>query len=52
MPRTLITLGLALIAAWILLQVVTYAVKIALGAGVLLVVIGVIWYFVQRPKKR
>lgn len=52
MPRTLITIGLALIAAWVLLQVVAYAVKIALGAGVLLVLVGVMWLFLERPKKR
>ncbi len=52
MPRTLIALGLGLIAAWVLLRLVSFVVEIALGAGALLVVIGVIWHFLERPSKR
>lgn len=52
MPRTLITLGLGLIAAWVLLHVVKYVVEIALGAGALLVVIGLIWHFLERSGRR
>jgi hypothetical protein len=52
MPRTLITLGLGLIAAWVLLRLVQYVIEIALGAGALLVLVGIIWHFLERPKRR
>ncbi len=52
MPRTLITFGLGLIAAWILLHLASFVLQIALGAGALLVVIGLIWHFLERSGRR
>jgi hypothetical protein len=51
-PRTLIVFGLALIAAAILLHLVTFIIAIAVPAGVLLVVIGLIWHLVGRREKK
>ncbi len=52
MPRRLITLGLGLIAAWVLLQLVSYVREIALGGGALLVMIGLVWHFLTHPERR
>ena len=52
MPRNLIVFGLALIAAAILLHLVTFIIAIAVPAGVLLVVIGVIWHLVGRREEK
>jgi len=49
--RSLIVFGLGLIAAWILLKLASFVMEIALWAGLLLVVIGIFWHVVTRPKK-
>jgi len=52
MARNLIIFGLGLIAAWILLKLASFVMEIALWAGILLVVIGIIWQVSGRPKQR
>lgn len=52
MPKNLIIFGLGLIAAWLLLRLVSFVMEMALGAGALLVVIGIIWSLLARSKKR
>jgi hypothetical protein len=48
----LIILGLALIAAAILLQLVAWLITVAIPVGVLLVVIGVMWHLTARSRKK
>ena len=50
-PTNLIIFGLALIAAAILVQLVAWVITIAIPAGILLVVIGVIWHPLGGSKK-
>ena len=52
MPKNLIIFGLGLIAAWLLLHLVSFVMAMALWAGALLIVIGVIWSLLARSKKR
>ena len=52
MARYLIIFGLGLIAAWILLKLASFVMEVALWAGILLVVIGIIWLVLGRPKQR
>ena len=51
MARTLIIFGLGLIAGWILVKLASVILGIALWAGLLLIVIGVIWYLLERWEK-
>jgi len=50
-PKHLITFGLGLIAAWIILHLASFVLGIALWAGALLVVIGVFWHFIARSEQ-
>lgn len=52
MAKNLIVFGLGLIAAWVLLQLVSFVMGMALWAGSLLIIIGLIWHFIQRSEKR
>ena len=52
MPKSLIMFGLALIAVWVLLELASMVLNIAPWAGALLILIGVIWHFLQRSEKR
>lgn len=52
MPKNLIIFGLGLIAAWLLLHLVSFVMAIALWTGGLLVVIGIIWALVARSDQR
>lgn len=52
MARNLIIFGLALIAAAILLKLVALIIEIAIPAGVLLVIIGVIWHLAGRSEHK
>ena len=52
MPKNLIIFGLALVAAWILLRLVSFVVGMALWAGALLIVIGIIWSILARSERR
>ena len=52
MARNLIIFGLALIAAAVLLKLVALILAVAIPAGILLVIIGAIWYLVGRSKHR
>ena len=52
MPKNLIIFGLALIAAWLLLRLVSFVMAMALWAGALLVIIGIIWSILARSERR
>ena len=52
MPKNLIIFGLGLIAAWLLLHLVSFVMGMALWSGALLVVIGIIWAIVARSDRR
>ena len=52
MARNLIIFGLGLIAAWVLLKLASFVMEIALWAGAVLVIIGIIWLVLERPKRR
>jgi hypothetical protein len=52
MPRALIMFGLGLIAAWVLLRLTSMVMDIAPYAGGLLVVIGVVWHYLERSAKK
>ena len=52
MARNLIIFGLGLIAAWVLLKLASFVMEIALWAGAGLVIIGIIWLVLERPKRR
>jgi Flp pilus assembly protein TadB len=49
--RNLVIFGLALIAAALLVHVVAAILAVAVPAGALLVVVGVIWYLVERARR-
>ena len=51
MPKNIIIFGLGLIAAWILLRLVSFVMGMALWAGALLVVIGIIWSILARSDR-
>jgi hypothetical protein len=51
-PKHLITFGLGLIAAVIILRLVAFVVDIALWAGALLIVIGIFWHFISRSEQK
>ena len=51
MARNLIIFGLGLIAAWVLLKLASFVMEIALWAGAVLVIIGIIWLVLERPKR-
>ena len=51
-PKILIEFGLALIAAAVLLYLVRMIVEVAIPAGILLVIIGVIWHLMERSEKK
>ena len=50
MPKSLIMFGRGLIAAWVLLKLASMVLNIAPWAGALLILIGVIWHFLERSK--
>lgn len=50
MPQTLITIGLVLVAIALLWRLAAALLQIALPAGLLLALVGVIWYFAQRSR--
>jgi len=52
MARNLIIFGLGLIAAWVLLQLVSRVMEIALWAGLLLIIVGLIWHMIDRSEER
>jgi len=52
MPKNLIIFGLGLIAAWLLLHLVSFVLGMALWSGALLVVIGIIWSILARSERR
>ncbi|MBN1459692.1 MAG: hypothetical protein JXA57_09140 [Armatimonadetes bacterium] len=52
MAKNLIVFGLGLIAAWVLLKLVSFVMEMALWAGALLIIIGLIWHFVQQSELR
>jgi len=52
MPKNIIIFGLALIAAWLLLHLVSFIMGMALWAGALLIVIGIIWHLLARSERR
>lgn len=52
MARNLMIFGLALVAAAILLALVSFLVQIALPLGALLFIIGLIWHLLQRSDKK
>jgi len=52
MPKNLIIFGLGLIAAWLLLHLVSFVMAMALWSGALLVVIGIIWSILSRSEQR
>ena len=52
MPKNLIIFGLGLIAAWLLLHLVSFVLGMALWSGALLVVIGIIWSILARSEQR
>jgi hypothetical protein len=52
MPRALIMFGLGLIAAWVLLRLTSMVMDIAPYAGAGLVLIGVIWHYLERSGKK
>jgi len=52
MAKNLIMLGLGLIVAWVLLRLVALLLDVALYAGALLVLIGIIWHAIARAERR
>jgi hypothetical protein len=52
MAKNLIIFGLGLIAAWTLLKLATFVMEIALWAGSLLVLIGIILHLMHRSEAR
>jgi len=52
MAKNLIMLGLGLIVAWVLLRLVALLLDVALYAGALLVLIGIIWHSIARAERR
>lgn len=52
MPRALIMFGLGLIVAWVLLRLTSLVMDIAPYAGGLLVLIGLIWHYLERSGKK
>lgn len=52
MAPTLIIIGLVLVGVVVLLHLVAALIQIAVPVGLLLIVIGVIWYLVDRARKR
>ncbi len=52
MGKNFIIFGLGLIAAWLLLKLVSFVMGIALWVGALLVVIGVIWHLLARSEEQ
>jgi len=52
MPKNLIIFGLGLIAAWLLLRLVSFVMGMALWSGALLVVIGIIWSILARSEQQ
>ena len=52
MARNLMIFGLALIAAAILLTLVSLVIQVALPLGALLFIIGLIWHLLQPSDKK
>jgi hypothetical protein len=52
MARNLVIFGLALIAVALLVQVVAAILAVAVPAGALLIVVGAIWYLVERARRQ
>ena len=51
MARNLVIFGLALIAVALLVHLVAAILAIAIPAGLLLLIVGLIWYLVERGKR-
>ncbi len=51
MARNLVVIGLALIAAGILVHLLAVAIQIAIPAGLLLMAIGIVWHVVESAKR-
>ncbi len=52
MSRSLIILGLGLLAVWVLLRLTSLVMDIAPYAGAGLVLIGLAWHYLERSGKK
>ena len=52
MPRSLLVVGLTVLAIGILFQVVAFLIRFAIPVGIMLLVIGGIWLLIEKRRAK